>query len=600
MPDIFSEFENENTQATSPAGGDIFSEFEEGGLPQASGTSQTVDSALQRQQENFEGPTIITPPAAAPSADAAPISPQTKEVIGSKVVGPIMSLYGAYKGAQRSVQETVEGVQQLGAQGLQAVGVDTTKYQEDLARTRAEREAEYQTTKAVTPTGSVLGYIGGLLSQGGLGPTLVGKSLLQKFGIGAGTGAALGGAQYVEENQTRVSNALLGAVLGGTVPGAIGLGGKAVKRLLSEKPKAAVDIAESLKRADAEKVEDLQKASERLGTTTTPFEAAPDQLLKMRAGRIPLSGAQQEDLAQFMMAREANLKTQAASLMDSLVPEGEEAATAAKNALYKQIADVQVAEDILTSDPRIKRQAMLAIKNNPDINLRTVEHVDEVKRLLTDEYNDLMRKGRTNSARKLLDAKNKMVKQAEEAVEAQLGTNAYGEARAIAARLAIKRDFQDKLAKVALEAGEDTPTMSQFYKTFFGSISDRANFRQSVARAGGDVQQANDLMVVLNAIEKSPLTKTLRKDPRSAAVQFGQTAGARMVDLLKSTLEGRYNNAVMEIALNPKWADEIAKLSKMKKPIDQLTGLGRIIEGMGTGRPAAMVAPRLTGEESGQ
>jgi len=104
-----------------------------------------------------------------------------------------------------------------GAKQMLDIDVEHEKKNEELMN-RLYADDEYGSY-------ATAGEVAGMLTDpvGVLVPISKAKTLAKAVGIGAGTGAAYGGAGYVDEenNQTRLGNAMMGTALGGTIAGTV-------------------------------------------------------------------------------------------------------------------------------------------------------------------------------------------------------------------------------------------------------------------------------------------------------------------------------------------------------------------------------------------
>ncbi len=467
------------------------------------------------------------------------------------------------RGFTRGVEGAVEGTLQAGAKGLEKVGIPTERFQKQLATERAAKEAAYAESVRQHPLATRAGYLGGLIGTAGIVPGGVGGGIATRMATGGAAGAALGAAEYTDEGESRVKNALMGGVLGAGLPGLLGAAGAAkrgVKRLLPTKTKAAKEIAEDVVELTPGRAieEASEAASKRTGISLTRGEATGAELVRAREGRIPMTRVMQKEVAKKVISREKAVEKQFDDVIDSIVPEGDKAAERTMNVLYKRAKTKSVDKDTvseLMTDPYFTKHYKKILRLRGDkIKASSVEHLDRIKRGLDDDISKATRAGENNLARELGEVKSSVI----DSIEAVAPV--YKTARQTAERVIFKRNILDDLNEISTKAGKSRATLDQVYDSMFKSPKMRDEFISKVEKLGGNTQQAKDVLTILNRINKSPIRKLMEKDPSLKSVKFGGGIQDTLTEGVRKLAAGRYNKALLDLSLDPKWEQEVAKI----------------------------------------
>lgn len=137
------------------------------------------------------------------------------------------------------------------------------------------------------------------------------------------------------------------------------------------------------------------------------------------------------------------------------------------------------------------------------------------------------------------------------------------------------------LKKFEKASGESS--VDQIYSTFLRNKASEKEFFDLAQRAGGKLQQAQDLAFLVKKLKKSPAMKFAAKSPGQAgllkeALDRPDLTGYRwLTSKANLFLQGGQTNAYVKLATDPKWADRIREIRKIKSVYSQLDALGEII-----------------------
>lgn len=477
---------------------------------------------------------------------------------------PVSTIQAAAAGFKRPVEEFVEGTLQMGLKGAQKLGIPTEGPQRVLKGIREERIAELGSAREEAPVATTGGQILGTLGLGAAIPGGVAGKLGQRVLSGAAAGGLLAGGQYTEEGESRLANTLQGAALGGSMVGLMAAGKGLLrlgKRFVPGRREAALGIKSQLGREGLERGEEVAQVAQKQGTFVTPGEAAGNIPLKVQEARLPVTEVQQGRITKALAERGKILKTKTLGLIDDIVPEGDRPAQEAAEGLYQKVRDIAVPKakmNELLDDPILSKNLAKALQ---DVDYRmdkfepnSIGRLNEFKKFLDHKISRGKFEGSVN--RNLLNARGKLVSALDEAAPD------YAQARKISQRIIMKRDYLREMGDIKLEPGQKEPTVGQIYGKLFGNKNKQQEFFDNVELSGGSVTQAKDVIKLLNAVDKTKISKLLTKDLSLKTVQFGGDVSTRVAEKGWKALQGRYNDALLDISMNPKWASELKSITK--------------------------------------
>ena len=337
--------------------------------------------------------------------------------------------------------------------------------------------------------------------------------------------------------------------------------GKAKRWMSPTKSEAAKDILEGAPDVLTTQAKTIRKAAKGLGVDVSLGEMTADDVLKAAEARIPLTKATQKKVSLQRLAREKKLKTEATGLIEGIVPEGDK--VAAKNAenIYSGLRDKTLSKDKfqeILNDPILQKNLKAAVT---DVDFRmdqfkdgSVGQLNELKKFLDIKIGGQKITGTVN--RNLTEARSKLVSAIDESYPD------FAKARKISQRIILKRQMIEDLDSIKLQPGLEKPTVSQFYDKLFSTTERKSEFLRAVEAAGGDVQQARNVMKVLSAVNKTTISKLARKDISPKEVQFGGDLTPQALSKIGKFFKGKYNEALLDLSFDPKFESVAKELAK--------------------------------------
>ena len=488
-------------------------------------------------------------------------------------------------GLRQTIGASLPGDQSGVGQALRMTPEEFTKANQRAIAERNKQLAErHPGQTGSVAIGKVLGEIAPALAVPGGAFARIGTRLLGSAGKlagGAATGAAVGAMQLVPEGGSRLSNTLIGA--------ALGTGASAVGSILGKVPglKSARKLAKKVKQADItpKATAKSQLAAKRLGTTLTPGEATQAPLLRGAEGRLTPSKKGILEATKATAKRADTLKTKMKDTVQSVLPKGttSKQVKAMTQKMYEDISKQPMSKSAnkqLLMDPAIAKFSKDAL--NPRLSNASRYPAGSAGRMIeTEKYI------------KSLPDQNQVTKEAAKRIQKALDSefSRYGDARKLAQKGIVYRKLMDDYEKIGLKAGEEVPVADQLYNKFFGSLAKQKDFLRNIGQAGGNTQQAKDLIRVISKVKGSTFEKILQRDSRvvtpHAADQglIGMTTSAA-----RKLFMFRHDNKIVKLITNPKYSDEISKLAKLDPTKEKFkTGLNSLL---------AKAGASLTGEDS--
>lgn len=317
-----------------------------------------------------------------------------------------------------------------------------------------QRELDYNAARKAHPFSAGLGEFVGQAGLGlpfaGAGTAAVASKLpslspyvAEILGSGLG-GAAFGGLQYVNPDESRLGNAGTGALFGSALGATTPLIGKALKGgyqkvrdLLGSKSKVAEDMVGNLTEAELATALKKSQAGKRLGVNLTPGEASGSQLQSKFEGKLGISPENEKRILSFKNEQKEHQQQSIKNLMDKISPEqGLSAAKlreSAQSIIKKRKGALQeearpfyeAAENqaispnrfnALTRDGNIGK-ALEKVTNSSEYKSElkgyapnSVKVLDLVKRQLGDKIGTAKRLGQDDRARVIKNSQDKLIR----------------------------------------------------------------------------------------------------------------------------------------------------------------------------------------------
>jgi hypothetical protein len=324
-----------------------------------------------------------------------------------------------------------------------------------LQETAKKREADYGRSSATNPGstmfGDILGNVGlGAATGGGfsalagkLAPVAKSSPYLKNILAGMLGGGALGGAQYVEPNESRLENTLEGAGIGGGISAVIpGLGraipmiGRGISRAVGNTNRIMEDFLKKFTPDEMRLALEKNVASQRLGTKLTPSEAGENKIASKLEGKLGTSEEGERSLYEFKKSQKDLEDEAIQKMIASINPNPENAYEQIRNSAKKIITKkekalqnrarphYEAAENMeispnklnsLTKDGNINKYYKEVLNDEAyqseieGFAPNSIKVLDEVKKRLDGAIGAATRSGDKNLARILRNSKEKLV-----------------------------------------------------------------------------------------------------------------------------------------------------------------------------------------------
>lgn len=520
--------------------------------------------------------------------------------------GGFMGKVNAFaEGFNRQFGRLAEGVLQVGGQAAQAVGVPGAEtFNKKLQAYNQQQEQSLAQTSEEFPVSTTLGQVTGAVGTAvPFGAAGAGRALGSQVLSNAGAGALMGVAEYGTPEE-RATRGAIGGAIGAAVPLAAAAVSRPVKGILGDtakkvlQPEAAVtdDVLNALQTSgdDLGTVIQRGQAAQAQGVPLTIGEQSNNPLIKSMEARIPLTPENQAAVQQFTAQRTKSVAKATKSLIDDMVPEGDEVAQAAKSQMYSSLGDINLNDEALNvvkENPVIAdaldklNTSTLVTKDVKELADSNILKLDKVKQIIDDQlYTN--KSVVANTERNLLPEERLALKQAKGELVNMLDSASggkYAAARKLSERTILKQKLLDDIASIKAQPGVKSTdeiygkTIDQVYDKLFSTGIKQENFLDAVASSGGNAQNASNLIETINDIRKTPLAKLVTKDIGAEGRQFSNTMTGEIRRFAEKLLEGRYNKAFLDLTLSgPKWQGELSNALAAQTQPDKLYGLSQI------------------------
>ena len=465
-------------------------------------------------------------------------------------------------GVAQGVRRTGEMVGRAGIKAAGQLGIERPEIAQkavsmmdrDMLASQAEQDRQNQQQYPGFQTPLKTGQFVGEVAPYAAIPGGATGGLLRRVTTGAIGGAAGG---YVNDNT------LLGTILGGGVPGVLGMLKGLKGKLFPGKTKAAQEITSEVARTGAQQTDETLAAAKRVGVSVTPAEATGSPILETMEKGARVSKAKQAEISSNITARSDILNKKTRQLAEDMVPEGDEVAAATANKLYKEVDATPVETSILErlkQNPIIKR-ALSVIRKDPTYraDLQKTGTVGEL-RAANDYISDQIQGAAKKAKANLVDTRVKLTE------ELDAIAPAYREARSIQQRIILKDKTLTQLDKVTRLAGKTEYTLDQAARTLWGTAKKQNDFLGAIKVSGGNVQQAKDIMRLVSATSKSPLASLVGKKPAGMPLTGPRELSAVIINSIAKVRSGFYNKGLVNLMMDPKWSQEAARAAANNSP----------------------------------
>ncbi len=305
-----------------------------------------LPSMEQPQQEAAMPSVVPSIPNIEKAPGAAPVAPK-EPTVGQKYKNALNKASDFSEGVINAVQPQVEGA-------INLVTPKGSRLSKILEERNKQREVDWKKSSQRSPILSRVGYWGSLFASGAAVPGGVSGSLATRIGTGAAAGAALGATQYTPDDNWKklAARTAIGGTLGGAIPAGIGLlsgaKGAALPGVGAGGQQAAKSIEQTAQTTGAQAAKSapirnpIMEASERLGVPVAPAQAldSPALAAEVAGRRVPMQTKLNTE--KYVSDAQGKLRNKVGEVIDSMVPEGRDAARAKANSLYSEIADVPI------------------------------------------------------------------------------------------------------------------------------------------------------------------------------------------------------------------------------------------------------------------
>lgn len=379
-------------------------------------------------------------------------------------------------------------------------------------------------------------------------------------GLGALGAGGLGyyGAKSVGAPEPAADIAgLLGAALGGR-------GGSTERRVREN----------MLKGVDGTNYQEPLEAAKRLGLTyITPAEASANPFVGGTQGNIGKTEKGAQLLYEKGKERAASEENAIENLFSNVFPKSMESKI---NELYKSAAPIEIPKEELAKlkDNEIFKTALSRVRKEPvykeklkGVSENSVQYLNQVKEAM----DDMIEKAPRKEAGIIRETKNKMLQTLDAA------SPAYKEGRQLAERGIVRREIEDLFNKKD-ETGTNLFKTLLSNKKDYRELQDRfrrlektSNTPEQVKSMKNAQQQLEDMRLIFGRLINVPTAKTAEALSRGS-MSKPRASITKMLEYWQELMSGgKYDKAAVELITNPKWADELDKVSEITKK-DKLVG----------------------------
>lgn len=493
----------------------------------------------------------------------------------------------AATGLNTEVESLGRGILQAAGRAAQSLGIDTAQFLQGLAESEAQARQQVSEAQERSPVATRAGQVAGVLGPAVVAGVGAGTAATTagRLGIGGAEGAAFGAAQFAEEGESKLANALIGFGLGTAVAGGFELGRKAVGAVTGaiRPPTGAQRVAEAADVAPEAQArgQAARAAASRQGVTTlTPGEATQSPRLLQGEGRVFAGGEGATRADRALAQRNIELREGVAKIINSIVPEGstDEQIAAIQRAAYKQVTDTPVPKTI--REKMMKRSTIQAaikeIQKDPDLadglDPGTLGYWNAVKIEIDGQIGELLQKGQNGRAAVKRNIRKELVDVLDELNPDYAAAREIGQRVGARSRLLeeLGPDFQDDLNRTL-----DLPTATQ--KLF----TNPANFKKladDLRNVPGAQQRLKDMRLILQSIKNSPLPRLAKQSQEVGAASIAPPS-ARAVNAFNQLNRETTTKQYLDLILSDEWTEALSNAAKQRTAFKKVDALQNILAG---------------------
>jgi hypothetical protein len=415
-------------------------------------------------------------------------------------------------------------------------------------------------------------FVGKLLPY--LIPGPVGKGGLMRQGATQAADMAVRTpiSTFTDEGGSELSESVVGAALGAAPAAVIGAvkGAGAVKNAIMPGKKAAQQSMIDVVEASGQTADDLARGvaeGEKQGVKLTTGEALNNPALLAKEGQIATSPERQARVIGELKNRNSTALRAVGEEMNTILPQGIATAKKEATAQFTKMADVQLPKEQVQAalkDPIVLNQYNQVMKNADWKASHYGE--DSIGRLHeTIQYiNNKIDRSEGAVNKNLIEAKQKLLTTIEQ------NAPEYRQFLDLEQRVILKKKYVQLLRnELSPLKGADKVSAAQVYNSFFKDNTATRDIIKSLNRQGQDTSGIKATTRILNRLNNSKIDKLVTKNPEfNASLAGGLDPIHRIGTTVDNVLRGRYYDELLELSLNPKYAEEVLRASRIHDPAE--------------------------------
>lgn len=519
-----------------------------------------------------------------------------------------------------------EGALDLGARAGEAMGVPgASQFRQGLANENKLLNASLDQAATQHPLAAAAGTTAGIIGTSAIpfGTVPKGAGMGMTMLTSAGSSALMSAVSYNPTFEGRMDNAVVGGVLGGIIPPVfkgygmasgdigrriLGAAGPTVSqpsgflgKVLHPERSALHDAALEVKNAGSfDSTMANANAFKQADIPVSMADAAQNPGINSTLLGKKMDIGVRGDIQNLRVPQTEAIAAKASDALESFVPGGRKLNAEIRNNLYDNLKNIQVSDDVqkqLLDNPSIA-QRMELLNKNTDLGMGAIPNSNLAK---WDALNKHIAGELWTNANKLGDDSTKMLPQERVALQGVKGQMAdvldaahpdYKPAREAGERVHFYDLFQDQLAKPTYKAGTGNElTNDQFYSKLWGTPEKQEFFLDAVKNTGGNVDNVQNLMKVMNLTKSSVLDKMIATPNGKSAETYSTRSALNIAEKFANALSHeRYEDALLKLTLSPTWQDKLSEAlqkpslgPKMQSVLDLLSSITKINSGQAIG-----------------